>query len=119
MIRVMLADDQRVVREGLGTLLGLLDGIELVGTAADGAEAVELARRHAAPDRVTIRLAYEADGARLSIEDAGVAVPVAAAPSPGGGFGLTGMRERAELLGGELAAGPTADGFRVELWLPR
>ena len=31
MIRVLLADDQRVVREGLGTLLGLLDGIELVG----------------------------------------------------------------------------------------
>jgi DNA-binding NarL/FixJ family response regulator len=44
-IRVMLADDQRVVREGLGTLLGLLDGIELVATAADGEEAVELAWR--------------------------------------------------------------------------
>lgn len=43
MIRVLLADDQRVVREGLGTLLGLLDGIELVGTAADGDEAVRLA----------------------------------------------------------------------------
>jgi DNA-binding NarL/FixJ family response regulator len=42
-IRVLLADDQRVVREGLGTLLGLLDGIELVGTAADGQEALDLA----------------------------------------------------------------------------
>jgi DNA-binding NarL/FixJ family response regulator len=42
-IRVLLADDQRVVREGLGTLLGLLEGIELVGTAADGEEAVALA----------------------------------------------------------------------------
>jgi DNA-binding NarL/FixJ family response regulator len=42
-IRVLLADDQRVVREGLGTLLGLLDGIELVGTAADGEEALALA----------------------------------------------------------------------------
>jgi DNA-binding NarL/FixJ family response regulator len=42
-IRVMLADDQRVVREGLGTLLGLLDGIELVATAADGEEALALA----------------------------------------------------------------------------
>jgi DNA-binding NarL/FixJ family response regulator len=42
-IRVLLADDQRVVREGLGTLLGLLEGIELVGTAADGDEAVALA----------------------------------------------------------------------------
>jgi DNA-binding NarL/FixJ family response regulator len=42
-IRVLLADDQRVVREGLGTLLGLLDGIELVGTAGDGEEALRLA----------------------------------------------------------------------------
>ncbi len=42
-IRVLLADDQRLVREGLGTLLGLLDGIELVGTAADGEEALKLA----------------------------------------------------------------------------
>lgn len=43
MIRVLLADDQRVVREGLGSLLGLLDGLELVGTAADGEEAVAMA----------------------------------------------------------------------------
>jgi len=42
-IRVLVADDQRVVREGLGTLLGLLDGVEVVGTAADGEEAVALA----------------------------------------------------------------------------
>ncbi len=55
MIRVLLADDQRVVREGLGTLLGLLDGIELVATAADGDEAVALARRHD-PDVVLMDL---------------------------------------------------------------
>ena len=55
MIRVLLADDQRVVREGLGTLLALLDGIELVGTAADGEEAVALARRHD-PDVVLMDL---------------------------------------------------------------
>ena len=42
-VRVVIADDQRIVREGLGTLLGLLDGIEVVGSAADGEEAVELA----------------------------------------------------------------------------
>jgi DNA-binding NarL/FixJ family response regulator len=54
-IRVLLADDQRVVREGLGTLLGLLDGIELVGTAADGEEAVTLAVRHD-PDVVLMDL---------------------------------------------------------------
>jgi DNA-binding NarL/FixJ family response regulator len=44
-VRVLLADDQRVVREGLGTLLGLLAGIEVVGTAADGNEALALAIR--------------------------------------------------------------------------
>jgi len=54
-IRVLLADDQRVVREGLGTLLGLLDGIELVGTAADGEEVLALAARHD-PDVVLIDL---------------------------------------------------------------
>jgi len=42
-IRVLVADDQRVVREGLAMLLGLLEGIEVVGQAADGEEAVELA----------------------------------------------------------------------------
>jgi len=44
-VRVLLADDQRVVREGLATLLGLLDGIEVAGTASDGNEAVDLAAR--------------------------------------------------------------------------
>jgi DNA-binding NarL/FixJ family response regulator len=44
-IRVLVADDQRVVREGLATLLGLLAGVEVVGTAADGNEALALAIR--------------------------------------------------------------------------
>lgn len=39
-VRVLIADDQRVVREGLATLLGLLPGIEVVGTAVDGEDAV-------------------------------------------------------------------------------
>ena len=43
MIRVLIADDQRVVREGLTTLLQLLAGVEVVGAAADGEEAVALA----------------------------------------------------------------------------
>ncbi|TCO52567.1 response regulator [Actinocrispum wychmicini] len=42
MVRVVLADDQSVVREGLVTLLGLLPGIEVVGAAADGDEALRL-----------------------------------------------------------------------------
>jgi DNA-binding NarL/FixJ family response regulator len=44
-IRVVLADDQRVVRDGLALLLGLLPGVEVVDSACDGDQAVELARR--------------------------------------------------------------------------
>lgn len=42
MTRVVVVDDQTVVREGIVTLLGLLPGIEVVGAAADGEEAVRL-----------------------------------------------------------------------------
>jgi DNA-binding NarL/FixJ family response regulator len=44
-IRVLIADDQRVVRDGLVLLIGTLDGTEVVGAAKDGAEAVQLAER--------------------------------------------------------------------------
>jgi DNA-binding NarL/FixJ family response regulator len=43
MIRVVAADDQRVVREGLAMLLGLLPGVEVVGTAVDGEQALAMA----------------------------------------------------------------------------
>ena len=42
-IRVLIADDQRVVREGLTLVLGLLPDVEVVGSACDGSEAVALA----------------------------------------------------------------------------
>jgi DNA-binding NarL/FixJ family response regulator len=54
-VRVLLADDQRLVRESLATLLGLLGGIELVGTASDGEEAIALAEEHV-PDVVLMDL---------------------------------------------------------------
>jgi DNA-binding NarL/FixJ family response regulator len=41
-IRVLVVDDQRVVREGLLMLLGLIDGLEVVGAAADGEQALVL-----------------------------------------------------------------------------
>ena len=82
-------------------------------------EALTNVLRHGAADRVELSLAYEAGGTRLIVQDHGPGAPVAVGPaSPGGGYGLTGMRERAELLDGRLTAAPTGDGFRVELWLP-
>ena len=41
-MRVLIADDQRVIREGLATIVGTLEGVEVVGLAADGEEAVSL-----------------------------------------------------------------------------
>jgi DNA-binding NarL/FixJ family response regulator len=50
-IRVLVVDDQELVRTGFRMILQTEDDIEVVGQAADGREAVELARRHA-PDVV-------------------------------------------------------------------
>jgi signal transduction histidine kinase len=98
-------------------------------------EALTNIRRHATPDQVAVRLDYQPDAVALVVEDHGAgamaAVREAAAgdgsgmsagagtiPFAGAGYGLTGMRERAELLGGTLVAEPTDDGFRVQLVLP-
>jgi DNA-binding NarL/FixJ family response regulator len=55
MIRVLLADDHGVIRDGLGRLIAALEDIELAGTAADGAQAVERARE-VKPDVVLMDL---------------------------------------------------------------
>jgi signal transduction histidine kinase len=69
--------------------------------------------------RADVRLAYHEDTVDLVIEDTR---PEGAADTTAeltfGGYGLTGMRERAELLGGSLTAGPTDLGFQVRLQLP-
>jgi signal transduction histidine kinase len=80
-------------------------------------EALTNIRKHARASRVEIRLAYEPDQTRLIIEDFGECGQ-RPAPDEGTGYGLTGMSERAELLGGTLTAGPTDGGFRVELRVP-
>jgi DNA-binding NarL/FixJ family response regulator len=47
-LRVVIADDHRVVRDGLVTILGAMDGVQVVGAAQDGAEAVALAGQRGA-----------------------------------------------------------------------
>ena len=77
-------------------------------------EALTNVRKHAEATRVEVGLRYAADGTELTVSDVGSARH----DSVNGGYGLVGMRERAELLGGRLDAGPTADGFEVRLWIP-
>jgi signal transduction histidine kinase len=82
-------------------------------------EALTNITKHAHPERVELRLAYLPDATRLTIEDFTTASGTS--PDQHGndfGYGLTGMRERAELLGGTLTTEATGNGFRVELDVP-
>jgi DNA-binding NarL/FixJ family response regulator len=54
-LRVLVVDDQQIVREGLATILDLLEEVTVVGTAANGKEALELVARHR-PDVVLMDL---------------------------------------------------------------
>jgi signal transduction histidine kinase len=93
-------------------------GLALYRTAQ---EALTNTAKYAGRDgQAELRLSYGDQDVELAVEDA--RSDDAAPPSPAGltfgGYGLTGMRERAELLGGQLTAGPTDTGFRVLLTLP-
>ncbi|MBZ9638998.1 histidine kinase [Streptomyces sp. PSKA30] len=81
-------------------------------------ESLTNAARHSGGGHVTIRLAYGDEGLTLAIEDDGRGA--AARPAVvGGGSGIVGMTERARALGGELTAGPRAEGgFVVRARLP-
>ena len=62
LIKIIIADDQRLMREGLKTILELEDDIEVLGTAANGREALELCRNHC-PDIVLMDIRMpEMDG---------------------------------------------------------
>jgi signal transduction histidine kinase len=82
-------------------------------------EALTNITKHAQPERVEMRLAYEPSATRLIVEDYSSTDGTGLSPAgDGGGYGLTGMRERAELIGGTLTAEATRNGFRVELDVP-
>jgi signal transduction histidine kinase len=89
-----------------------------------GQEALTNIRKHAHPDHIEVRLDYLPTEISLAIKDfssfpAPVTSPVPiTSPGTPVGYGLTGMRERAELLGGTLTAGPADGGFLVRLRVP-
>ncbi|MQY08322.1 sensor histidine kinase [Actinomadura macrotermitis] len=87
-------------------------GLAVVRTAQ---EALTNVRRHAPGARVHVVLHYGEEVTVLQVTDSGGAGPP---PEPGGGYGLVGMRERAELIGGTLETGPEGKGYRVSLRVP-
>jgi signal transduction histidine kinase len=79
-------------------------------------EALTNIARYAPSACATVVLSYERGRTTLSVENGLSATP----PNVGlgGGQGLSGMRERIERAGGTMSAGPTAEGWRVELEVP-
>ncbi|MEU9881040.1 sensor histidine kinase [Streptomyces phaeochromogenes] len=79
-------------------------------------EALTNVRKHAPGAKIRIRLDYGEHEVMLNVRDSGA--PPGEFTHSGAGYGLLGMRERAELLGGSLEAGPYEEGFVVMLKVP-
>jgi signal transduction histidine kinase len=79
-------------------------------------EAMTNVRKHAPGAKVSIRLEYAEHQVMLDVRDSGGSP--GELTGTGAGYGLLGMRERAELLGGSLEAGPGEEGFVVTLKVP-
>ena len=93
-LRILIADDQALVRAGFRMILEVEDALYRLTQ-----EALTNALKHAGAARAEVTL-RERDGAvELLVRDDGEGF---ATEQPAGGFGLVGMRERAELLGGRL-----------------
>jgi signal transduction histidine kinase len=97
--------------------IGALDTVRGMAVLRLTQEALTNVAKHAGLDaraRVCVEV-RDGDVIWSVTDDGGGVVP--GLPS-GGGHGLTGMRERVEVLGGRLTVGPVADGWRVETMLP-
>ena len=82
-------------------------------------EALTNTLKHAAATRAQVNLRYGADELTVRVTDDGRGITEAGANGSAGGQGLIGMRERVALFGGELQAGPSADGgYCVSARLP-
>ncbi|MDH6113118.1 signal transduction histidine kinase [Kitasatospora sp. MAP12-15] len=116
---VQLAHEERAVLTVHGTPrpLAAEAGLAVRRTAQ---EALTNVRKHAPGGACSVQLSYLADEVELEIRNvrAPQAKVSAELAGSGSGYGLLGMRERAELLGGSLLAGPDNGGWRVLLRVP-
>jgi signal transduction histidine kinase len=73
-------------------------------------EALTNTLKHAAGSMATVCLEYRDDEIALEVSDNGAGLPRPEAPGVAGGHGITGMRERAAVFGGQMSAGPRPGG---------
>ena len=81
-------------------------------------EALTNAARHAPGSDVTVWLAFEPGEVVVSVRNSRSRLATPALLARGGGYGLSGMRERVLQAGGQLQAGPTEDGWQVTARIP-
>ncbi|MGH2493587.1 MAG: sensor histidine kinase [Ktedonobacteraceae bacterium] len=82
-------------------------------------EALTNIRKHAQASKALVRLRYEDGVIELLVLDNGQGISTGDAQQQGSGFGLIGLRERVELLGGQVAHGPAEQGgYRVTVRVP-
>ena len=79
-------------------------------------EALTNVARYAPNACTTVTVSYEHDHTTLSVDNGASATPPR--QGMGGGHGLEGLRERIERAGGTMSAGPTTEGWRVEIEVP-
>jgi signal transduction histidine kinase len=110
---------------GLATRVVVSSGGERLPAAVDAAayrivqEALANALRYAGPASATVLVAWERDRLIVEVVDDGCGLTTTGQRTPGTGYGIAGMRERAHALGGTLHAGPRpGGGFRVRASLP-
>jgi signal transduction histidine kinase len=105
------------VEADIDEAVGGLDAVRGLAVLRLTQEALTNVAKHAGPAaRARLRVAVSEGDVSWEVVDDGGEAP--SAPPPGGGHGLTGMRERVEVLGGVLTAGPAGSGWRVRTVLP-
>lgn len=108
-----------VVDADIDAAAGTLDAVRGLAVLRLTQEALTNVAKHAGPAAgVRLSVAVTDGDVAWEVVDDGGGRPLSGGGLPGGGHGLTGMRERVEVLGGELEAGPSGTGWRVRTVLP-